>query len=63
MMNQRYFRFQSLMKLVVLAHAESHVLVLLQLSISISVMFYICYVNHWCLCILYVTSVGYMLTN
>ena len=29
------------MKLVVLAHAESHVIVLLQLSISIGVMLYI----------------------
>jgi hypothetical protein len=60
MMNQRYFHFQSLMKLAVLAHAESHVLVLLQLSISISVvMLYIC----GALCILYATSLGYMLTN
>ena len=40
-MKQKYFRFQSLMKLVVLAHAESHVIVLLQLSISIGVMLYI----------------------
>jgi hypothetical protein len=37
MMEQKYFRFQYLMKLVVLANAESHVLVLLQLSISIAV--------------------------